>query len=864
MVFLSLNFTKADYFGYGIKNSMKKNLEQLPLLRNNAILKMESSRDRAGKGTDGFANNFLYSKNGENFMVDTKGPGVAVRVWMLGFNEEDYLIFYIDSESEITERIKLKDYFSGESEYFPYPFTLNGDINSRGNVSYVDIPFNKSLKISVIGDGFYCIEYYILPSNIDINSWYFNKIDNNTKTDYLNSYNPNSQQIISKEYNVLKSKDSLKIAEINYAAIINQLKLTFNQLKNTKNTYNYFTDDGRSHQGKSGFTIKLNKNYDYISIKRRIDNCCGDLQHAQVFIDNQPYYFWLNDGFDIRYRWKYLDYYIDNSMFQNKSEIKVEFRFVSKGPTTIWNEYYFWIYGNDELIDSIDVGNINSEKAHKYFIENQISHDTLTSKEFISDNNRSKLNSLLDSCFLKFYWDEMQIPAVNIPLSHFFSVGALTNPESKSIINGIDSNSVLFNYFNMPFAKNAKLYLINNSSFDIDSLSIDIGLKENMFKSSDYGLFYSQMYSFQDTIIYKAIAPPGIIGEGHLVGVNINADGRSDIYLESNDVFYTDDLLTPYISGTGMEDFFNCGYYFRSGPVSHLFSGLSDALGSKRSMYRMFITDPIPFKSNLLTTYEYFNPYGNNPKLDISIFYYLNDKSSLILSDSLDVGNFNSEAIHNYNSTPSELINSIFSYEGGLKENKIEDNGRIVSNESSFTIKINKDNFGVRLYRRFDFGIENQEADVFVNGQYVGKWYNSGSNIKLRWRDDVFFIPQNISANNTSLNIKIINLNKKNNWTEYYYKAYSIIRKDTFVDSSNLDNSNYVSTLISPNPVSTKIFIHSSDYIHYELYDNKLDLIEKSIIDNHSISVEHLPIGIYFLILKNKDKSEFVKFIKID
>jgi hypothetical protein len=82
-------------------------------------------------------------------------------------------------------------------------------------------------------------------------------------------------------------------------------------------------------------------------------------------------------------------------------------------------------------------------------------------------------------------------------------------------------------------------------------------------------------------------------------------------YLESPEyIWIDDDKDTPRIVGTGLEDYFNGGWYFREGEFIGPLHGvpLKDPLRSMVTMYRFHTADAIRF--DRLIRMAFINPYG--------------------------------------------------------------------------------------------------------------------------------------------------------------------------------------------------------------------------------------------------------------
>jgi hypothetical protein len=73
-----------------------------------------------------------------------------------------------------------------------------------------------------------------------------------------------------------------------------------------------------------------------------------------------------------------------------------------------------------------------------------------------------------------------------------------------------------------------------------------------------------------------------------------------------------------------------------------------------------------------------------------------------------------------------------------------------------------------------DYGIGNQNADVYVDGARVGTWYRAGSN-SARWRDDDFIIPASLTKGKNQITIRVAFISSDSDWNEFTYWLYSLI-----------------------------------------------------------------------------------------
>jgi len=115
-------------------------------------------------------------------------------------------------------------------------------------------------------------------------------------------------------------------------------------------------------------------------------------------------------------------------------------------------------------------------------------------------------------------------------------------------------------------------------------------------------------------------------GKGQFVGINFSGQSynKSLFYLEGDEMFYVDGEQHPSIYGTGLEDYFTSGWYFKNGEFSEAFHGLvlKDDETARITAYRHHIRDAIPFEKEIKVTFEH--GHANEQSVDFSTtaFWY--------------------------------------------------------------------------------------------------------------------------------------------------------------------------------------------------------------------------------------------------
>ncbi len=224
---------------------------------------------------------------------------------------------------------------------------------------------------------------------------------------------------------------------------------------------------------------------------------------------------------------------------------------------------------------------------------------------------------------LRIYWDNETKPSVEAPIGDFFGCG-FKYKQYYSQYLGMTSGGYVC-YFPMPFERAARIEIANETRQEIFGFlyQIDYQKFEGALES-DVAYFHAQWNRSIRTNYDSNFVILKAEGKGHLVGVNLNMQSYEAGlgFLEGDEMIYVDGEKRPSVHGTGTEDYFSAGWYFRYGEFAGPYSGLiykNDTLG-QIAAYRFYITDPIPFKKNIKVSIEH--GHGNQDIADYSSTAY--------------------------------------------------------------------------------------------------------------------------------------------------------------------------------------------------------------------------------------------------
>src|SRR5262249_1656512 len=136
-------------------------------------------------------------------------------------------------------------------------------------------------------------------------------------------------------------------------------------------------------------------------------------------------------------------------------------------------------------------------------------------------------------------------------------------------------------------------------------------------------------------------------------------NGNMRAYLEGDERVYVDGAATPVMYGTGTEDFYESGWYFRDGtPYTMPMAGnpawelngdgcVNDCTGA----YRLMRGDAVAFSANLRFDIQH-GPINDAPATYSSPSYWYGQATpALAESDTVDTTDDTNRAAHNYQAT---------------------------------------------------------------------------------------------------------------------------------------------------------------------------------------------------------------------
>jgi len=384
-----------------------------------------------------------------------------------------------------------------------------------------------------------------------------------------------------------------------------------------------------------------------------------------------------------------------------------------------------------------------------------------------------------------------------LKLSEFFAIGSQSGVTTQSLFVGLNDEGSLYSNFPMPYFKNVKIeMLLNNDNLNDTNVMIEIGI-DNQVPNNDMGMFTTQLNNtcpsipLVDTVLLNSNT------RGKWVGLftessSINSTSRQ--YLEGDERLYIDGDIHPTQYGTGVEDFYNGGFYYDQGNYSSPLHGSPYSFNASASQsitasYRFMLTDRIDFQQSILAQVEN-GPYGDLEMCTKSIAYYYSAPTQFQTIDEVDLNSNTSITDHQYTSDAPEQCELLLATFLDEPATELESQScHINSGEITFNFNPNPLARNYRIRRLFDNSYPDQVADIYVNDVYQGRFSYVPekpasyipSNPDRKWQQESIDLTND---NNNQIQIRIVPRFDSGIYTAAKYELLAEVQPDLiFADS---------------------------------------------------------------------------------
>ena len=229
-------------------------------------------------------------------------------------------------------------------------------------------------------------------------------------------------------------------------------------------------------------------------------------------------------------------------------------------------------------------------------------------------------DSLLRDIVLRIRWDDTAAASVEAPVGDFCG-NVWRRATYQSMYFGLSSNTLIAR-FPMPFAKAAHIEFENQGTNAI-ALAAEI-IAEPMTWDGRYGYFHAAWRRSSPQDVGKPHEILATEGKGRYAGCILSATTLDKTFwmLEGDEVMWRDGGTTPFWWGTGLEDYFNGGWYYQN-VMTRPLHGLPFKSFFRTVQYRIHLPDPVMFQQSFRMIFERGPDNASSGWLESVAYYYL-------------------------------------------------------------------------------------------------------------------------------------------------------------------------------------------------------------------------------------------------
>lgn len=382
---------------------------------------------------------------------------------------------------------------------------------------------------------------------------------------------------------------------------------------------------------------------------------------------------------------------------------------------------------------------------------------------------------------------------VDSPLGEFFGAGLGANAV-RSLMFATraepDGSVVLSDWWPMPFAQSARVTLVNAGAGPVTGIDGDVAITPDAqwapaLTSGRAGYFTARSHAGpttpgQDWVFAEEQ------GHGKFVGVSQTIHGYrlktafsadAPYFLEGAERVYTDGAASPQWYGTGTEDFYEGGWYFKNG--THFTDPLNGQPDQRTatggcadycaSVYRIMLADAVGYHSAIRFGIEHGKRNMVQPDYSSTAFLYTQPDASVTGGDDVSPTDFINRVLHGYNDSGATDQLLVGEYEGTQDTLPVAGSVRTAQGPITFHVQVDPDNHGVLLRRTSDQATGFQSADVAVDGVPTGNWLQPRSNTFHRWLEDTYLVPRSVTAGKAQVTVTLTPVADSPPWTASRY-----------------------------------------------------------------------------------------------
>jgi hypothetical protein len=382
---------------------------------------------------------------------------------------------------------------------------------------------------------------------------------------------------------------------------------------------------------------------------------------------------------------------------------------------------------------------------------------------------------------------------VDSPLAEFFGAGLGAN-DVRSLMFATaaqpDGSLSLSEWWPMPFARMARITLLNTTADPVPRIDSDVVTTADpewapALANGRAGYFTARSHAAptalgQDWLFADEHGHGKFVGVSHTIRGSRTKTAFSDdapYFLEGAERVYTDGALSPQWYGTGTEDFYEGGWYFKNG--KHFSAPLTGQPDQRTAgggcadyclaVYRLTLAEGIDYHSALRFGIEHGKRNMVQPDYSSTAFLYTQPDDTITPGDELSPTDPVNRLLHGYRDADGDNQLLVSQYEGSDDTRPVIGLVRAASAAITFDVAIDPGNRGILLRRTSDQATGYQAAEVAIDGTPAGIWLQPRSNTVHRWLDDTYLMPESLTAGKDRITVALTPIPGAPPWTASRY-----------------------------------------------------------------------------------------------
>jgi len=210
--------------------------------------------------------------------------------------------------------------------------------------------------------------------------------------------------------------------------------------------------------------------------------------------------------------------------------------------------------------------------------------------------------------------------SVRVPLGDFF--GSFWRPTRyRSFLFGMTGDA-FFTLFPMPFERRATIGFENQGNYPV-TLEVKAAVEPLKGWDSELGYFHAAWTKTRAQDVGRPHDVLRVQGAGRFAGCILSATSfdKSWWLLEGDEYIRVDGASTPGWLGTGLEDYFNGGWYYQN-VVARPLHGLPFKAPFRTVQYRIQLPDTVAFDESIEMAFERGPDNASHGEMESVAFYY--------------------------------------------------------------------------------------------------------------------------------------------------------------------------------------------------------------------------------------------------